>query len=129
MADKASSRLFTSLKLNSSITLRHRVGMSPLTRYRADDNHIPTDMMREYYAQRASVPGTLIITEGTFPSAAQGGQANVPGIYTDAQVEGWRPITEAVHTRGSYILCQLWALGRAADPEVAKSEGITITSS
>jgi NADPH2 dehydrogenase len=128
-SNHSSSRLFKPLKLNSQITLQHRVGMCPLTRSRATDDHIPTDMMRTYYSQRASVPGTLIITEGTFPLLEQGGWGNVPGIYNDKQVEAWKPITKAVHDKGSFIFCQLWALGRAAKEDQAKKDGFTVTSS
>lgn len=66
---------------------------------------------------------------GTFISAQQGGYANVPGIYNEAQIKIWRKVTDAVHAKGSYIFCQLWALGRTANKDVAKAEGITITSS
>lgn len=66
---------------------------------------------------------------GTFISPQQGGYANVPGIYDDAQIEAWRKVTDAVHAKGSYIFCQLWALGRTANKDVAKAERITITSS
>ncbi|EKG17496.1 NADH:flavin oxidoreductase/NADH oxidase [Macrophomina phaseolina MS6] len=103
--------------------------MCPLTRFRASDDHVPLDIMATYYAQRASEPGTLLISEGTFISPQQGGYANVPGIYNEAQIEAWRKVTDAVHAKGSYIYCQLWALGRTASKEVAEAEGITMTSS
>ncbi|KAG0697557.1 hypothetical protein DFH29DRAFT_878615 [Suillus ampliporus] len=70
-----------------------------------------------YYAQRASIPGTLLVTEATYISQAAGGMNFVPGIYTQEQVEGWKKVTDAVHEKGSFIFCQLWALGRAAFPE------------
>lgn len=124
----ANSRLFEPLTLGN-ITLSHRLGLCPLTRYRASNEHAPTEMMVEYYAQRASVPGTLLITEGTFISLEDGGNANVPGIYTPAQIAAWKKVTDAVHAKGSFIFCQLWSLGRAAKPDMAKSEGITIVSS
>ncbi|KAK4109608.1 FMN-linked oxidoreductase [Canariomyces notabilis] len=122
------SRLFQPLKVGS-MKLQHRIAMAPLTRFRASDEHVPLPLMVEYYGQRASVPGTLLVSEATFISASAGGYANVPGIYNDAQVAAWRPVTDAVHARGSYIFCQLWALGRAADPKVAASEGFRIRSS
>ncbi|PYI09503.1 FMN-linked oxidoreductase [Aspergillus sclerotiicarbonarius CBS 121057] len=112
-----------------NLDLKHRVVLAPLTRYRADDQHVPIDIMRDYYAQRASVPGTLLITEGTFISARAGGMNNVPGIWNDAQISQWRTITDAVHERGSYILCQLWALGRAASPEVLSRTNDHVISS
>jgi NADPH2 dehydrogenase len=122
------SRLFQPLKVGNA-TLKNRVAMAPLTRFRADDDHVPLPMVAEYYAQRASVPGTLLVTEATFIHPQNGGYANAPGIYNQAQIDAWRKVTDAVHQKGSYIFLQLWALGRVADPKVAEKEGITITSS
>ncbi len=81
------SKLFTPLRLGGgehAITLSHRVVLAPLTRVRSK-NHIPGDMVREYYAQRAT-PGGLMITEGIHPSIVAGSYNNVPGLYTDEQV-------------------------------------------
>jgi NADPH2 dehydrogenase len=125
----ANSRLFQPLKLTPQITLAHRMAMAPLTRFRADDDHVPTPLMATYYTQRGSVPGTLLVTEATFISQSAGGYDNVPGIYNSAQVAAWRKVTDAVHAKGSYIFCQLWSLGRAAKPEVAAKEGFRVHSS
>jgi NADPH2 dehydrogenase len=103
--------------------------MAPLTRFRADDQHIPLPFVADYYSQRGSVPGTLLISEGTFIDARAGGTRNVPGIYNAAQIEAWKKVTAAVHAKGSYIFCQLWALGRTADPKVCAEEGIERLSS
>ncbi|KAL2826256.1 hypothetical protein BDW59DRAFT_66173 [Aspergillus cavernicola] len=111
------------------LDVKHRVVMAPLTRLRADDDHVPIDMVREYYAQRGSVPGTLLVSEGTFISPRAGGMNNVPGIWNNAQIEQWKTVTAAVHARGSYIFCQLWALGRAAHPEVLVKDGNEVISS
>lgn len=124
----AQSRLFQSLKVGN-VTLKNRVAMAPLTRFRADDEHVPLPFVAEYYAQRASVPGTLLVTEATLIHHQNGGYANVPGIYNQAQIDAWKKVTEAVHKKGSYIYLQLWALGRVADPKQAEKEGITIASS
>lgn len=124
----SSSRLFKPLKLGD-IQLTNRVAMAPLTRFRADENHVPLPMVAEYYAQRASAPGTLLITEATLISHQAGGYANVPGIYTQAQIDSWKKVTEAVHKKGSFIFLQLWALGRVASPAQAEKEGITIKTS
>lgn len=105
-----------------SIPLSHRVVMAPLTRFRADDAHVHTSLATEYYGQRASVPGTLLITEATFISPRASGEANVPGIYNKDQIKAWKNITDAVHKKGSFIFCQLWALGRAAKPEIVRKE-------
>ncbi|CAI6340160.1 unnamed protein product [Periconia digitata] len=122
------SKLFQPLKLGN-LQLKNRVAMAPLTRFRADDNHVPLPMVAEYYAQRASVPGTLLITEATFVSQQAGGYPNVPGIFTQAQIDGWKAVTDAVHKKGSFIYLQLWSLGRVASLVQAKKEGITIQSS
>lgn len=106
--------------------LRSRIAMAPLTRYRALDCHTPSDLMAEYYGQRASVSGTLLISEGTFISARAGGYSNVPGIYNQAHIDGWKKVTDAVHQKSSYMVCQLWSLGRAADAEVTKRENIEV---
>ena len=96
--------------------------MAPLTRFRADDAHVHTQLAVEYYAQRASVPGTLLVTEATFISPRASGYANVPGIYNSGQVAAWKKVTKAVHEKKSYIYCQLWALGRAATPDIVRKE-------
>ena len=72
--------------------LQHRVVMAPLTRYRADAEHVHTDLGVEYYAQRASTPGTLLITEATFIAKKAGGYANVPALENDAQVKAWKKV-------------------------------------
>lgn len=109
--------------------LKHRVIMAPMTRYRANEAHVPLDMVAEYYAQRASIPGTLIISEGTFISSQAGGFSCAPGIYNKEQIRAWRKVTDAVHAKGSFIYCQLWALGRAADPKLLAEEGNKLVSS
>ncbi|RBR25386.1 uncharacterized protein FIESC28_01823 [Fusarium coffeatum] len=120
------SRLFKPMKIGN-IQVQHRIGMAPMTRLRATVDRIPNALMKEYYSQRASVPGTLIITEGTLVSpAAGGGFARTPGIWTQEQVNAWKTITDEVHSKGSYILVQLFAMGRAATVQVAKEEGIDI---
>ena len=74
------------------IKLSHRVVMAPLTRFRADENHVPLPFMVEYYAQRSSVPGTLLITEATFIAPQAGGYANVPGIWSEQQIAEWKKV-------------------------------------
>ncbi|KAM0753108.1 FMN-linked oxidoreductase [Meredithblackwellia eburnea MCA 4105] len=106
-----------------TIKLKHRVAMAPLTRFRAHKNHTHSKLAVEYYRQRASTPGTLIITEATFINAAASGYRNVPGAYNDDQLKIWKEIIDAVHSQGSYIYLQLWALGRAALHKVLSSEG------
>lgn len=122
------SPLFQPLQVGP-VTLAHRIAMAPLTRFRADDHHIPLPFVAEYYSQQGSTPGTLLVSEGTFIDARAGGARNVPGIYNASQIAAWKDVTAAVHAKGSMIFCQLWALGRAADPAVCAEEGITRLSS
>ncbi|KAB5588109.1 inactive dehydrogenase EasA [Ceratobasidium theobromae] len=124
----ASSRLFDPLQVGD-ITLQHRVIMAPLTRYRADKNHVHGDLAVQYYGQRAEVPGTLLITEATFIAAEAGGYEYIPGIWNEAQIAAWKRIVEAVHSKGSFIFLQLWALGRSAEPKVLAAEGLPYVSS
>jgi NADPH2 dehydrogenase len=86
-----SSKLFQPIKVGVSL-LQHRVAMAPMTRVRATDDHVPTDMMAEHYRQRASTPGTLIITEATFIADRAGGIPNVPGIWNQAQIDAWKKV-------------------------------------
>ncbi|KAF8066539.1 hypothetical protein FPV67DRAFT_1670034 [Lyophyllum atratum] len=117
----ATSQLFQPIKVGD-MTLQHRVVMAPLTRFRADAQHVPLPHVAEYYAQRASVPGTLIISEATFIAQRAGGYPNAPGIWSDAQIAAWKKITDAVHAKGSFMYLQLWALGRAANHSQLLSE-------
>jgi len=119
------SRLSTPLRLGN-VHLQHRIAMAPMTRNRASDSHVPTDMMATYYAQRASVRGTLLITEATFISHSAGGIDNAPGIYNAEQIAAWKKVTDAVHAKGSFIFCQLWHPGRAAEATAAEREGIRV---
>jgi N-ethylmaleimide reductase len=97
-----------------ALTLPNRVIMSALTRARADADHVPTDIMAEYYAQRASAG--LILTEATMVMEGNSAFYREPGIYSDAQVAGWKKVTDAVHAAGGQILMQLWHGGRAVHP-------------
>ncbi|KAK1230019.1 hypothetical protein PQX77_006902 [Marasmius sp. AFHP31] len=118
----STSKLFQPIKLGD-LTLNHRVILAPLTRFRADTNHIPhVPLVKEYYSQRGSEPGTLLITEGTLIHPRAGGWAHTPGIWSDAQVAAWKEVVNGVHEKGSYIYLQLWATGRVATPDQLRSE-------
>ncbi|KAK5740831.1 Chanoclavine-I aldehyde reductase fgaOx3 [Elasticomyces elasticus] len=121
-APPESSRLFTPLKLGNH-ELSSRIAMAPLTRFRADDDHVQLPFVKDYYAERACVPGTLMITEATVISPAASGYANVPGIYNATQIKAWKEIVDSVHKSGGIFFLQLWALGRSANPDVKKQEG------
>lgn len=102
--------LFTATSVGP-FTLKHRVVMAPLTRMRSSEGNVPNELMAEYYAQRAT-PGGLIIAEATPVSPYGFGYAGAPGIFTQAQVDGWRKVVDAVHAKGGVIFLQLWHVGR-----------------
>ena len=104
------SKLFTPTQVGP-YKLSHRVAMAPLTRMRSDPGDIPSDLMVEYYTQRAS-KGGLIISEATPVSIRGYGYAGAPGIYSDTQIAGWQRVTNAVHSEGGRIFQQLWHVGR-----------------
>ena len=83
--------LFTPFKIGN-LTLQHRIVLAPLTRFRANDDHVHTDLAVEYYKQRASTPGTLLLTEGTLIAPQAGGFPNVPGIWNDEQIAAWTKV-------------------------------------
>jgi 2,4-dienoyl-CoA reductase-like NADH-dependent reductase (Old Yellow Enzyme family) len=94
--------------------LRNRVVMAPLTRCRASEGRVPNDMMAEYYGQRSEFG--MILSEATSIDPMGVGYPNTPGIWSEDQVEGWKKITDRVHSKGGLILCQLWHVGRMSDP-------------
>ncbi|KAL7907173.1 FMN-linked oxidoreductase [Trichoderma velutinum] len=103
------SLLFIPLKIGN-IEVNNRIGMAGISRFRADDEHVPTDLMKEYYCQRASVPGTLLITEPNLISKRNGNLRNAPGLFTREQTAAWKTIVEEVHMRASFIFAQLCVL-------------------
>ncbi|WP_022707995.1 alkene reductase [Paracoccus zeaxanthinifaciens] len=113
------SSMFERLDLGG-ISLRNRVVMAPLTRSRSGQDRIPNDMMVEYYRQRAGAG--MIITEATSVMPMGVGYEATPGIWNDAQVEGWSKITKAVHHQGGKIVLQLWHVGRISDPSLLGGE-------
>ncbi|KAH9002869.1 hypothetical protein EDB83DRAFT_2533590 [Lactarius deliciosus] len=94
--------LFQPLRVGT-VDLQHRVVMAPLTRLRANKDHVLGELAKTYYTQRSSVPGTLIISEATIIAPQATGYSNVPGIWSDAQIASWKLITDAVHANGSYM--------------------------
>ncbi|KAJ7113245.1 FMN-linked oxidoreductase [Mycena crocata] len=123
MATASSPRLFQPIQVGD-MQLTHRVVLAPLTRNRVDPNtNVILPIVREYYAQRASIPGTLLIGEATWVAQKAGAYTLTvpsPGIWSETQITAWRQVTEAVHAKGSFIYCQLFAMGRGATtPELA----------
>lgn len=98
--------------------LANRIVMAPLTRNRAGPGLVPSLLAAEYYSQRASAG--LIIAEATQISAQAQGYSDTPGCYTDAQVAGWRTVTDAVHAKGGKIVVQLWHTGRVSHTSFQK---------
>jgi 2,4-dienoyl-CoA reductase-like NADH-dependent reductase (Old Yellow Enzyme family) len=107
--------LFDPLRLGS-FELRNRIVMAPLTRARAGFEAVPNALMAAYYAQRASAG--LIISEATGISREGLGWPNAPGLWNDAQVDGWKQVTGAVHREGGRIVAQLWHMGRLVHPDL-----------
>ena len=105
--------LFSPLQLGA-VTVPNRIFMAPLTRCRAGGEHVPTALMAEYYAQRASAG--LIVAEATMAMAGNSAFWHEPGIHSAAQVAGWRLTTDAVHAAGGRIFLQIWHGGRACHP-------------
>lgn len=114
------SILFSAYKLGA-VELNNRIVMAPMTRSRSDnEGNLPTALTAEYYEQRATAG--LIISEGVPVSTKAVGYINVPGIYSDAQVEAWKLVTKAVHNKGGKIFAQLWHVGRLSHPDFHNGE-------
>jgi N-ethylmaleimide reductase len=119
--DALMNKLF-SAKQVGPFELKHRVALAPLTRMRTETGNVPGDLMVEYYSQRAS-DGGLLITDATAVSPLGIAYVDAPGIFTDAQVEGWKRVVDAVHAKGARIFLQMWHAGRQAHP--ANTAGVT----
>lgn len=121
-----SLNLFSPAKLGA-ISLNNRIVMAPLTRNRAGEAGVPQPINVTYYEQRASAG--LIITEATPISPMAHGYPLLPGIYTDAQVAGWKKITDAVHAKGGKIVIQLWHVGRISHPSLLPNNALPVAPS
>jgi NADH:flavin oxidoreductases, Old Yellow Enzyme family len=113
------SALFQPLQAGA-LQLRNRIVMAPLTRCRAEADRVPGELMVEYYRQRCDAG--LIISEATSVTPMGVGYPNTPGIWSDAQVAGWKKVTEAVHAEGGLIVLQLWHVGRISHPSYLNGE-------
>ncbi len=102
------------------LQLKNRVVLAPLTRTRATEDRVPTDLMVEYYRQRANAG--LILTEATVIAEKAVGYEKTPGLYNDAQVQAWKKIIPAVHEQASKIVVQLWHVGRISHPDLLGGE-------
>jgi len=111
--------LFDPIQLGA-VLCPNRIVMAPMTRGRATREHVPTELMIDYYAQRASAG--LIVTEATGISQQGLGWPYAPGIWTSEQMEAWKPVVGAVHEAGGRIFCQLWHMGRVVHPSFLDGE-------
>jgi len=109
------SLLLSQYKLNKKFTLRNRIVMAPMTRSFADNNLVPTEDIANYYGRRASAG--LIISEGTIVKQDGQGYPNTPGIFNKEQIDGWKRVTNTVHSKGGMLFCQLWHVGRVSHPK------------
>lgn len=116
------AELFDPLTVGS-LHLPNRIVMAPLTRGRAGREGIPNALMAEYYSQRAAAG--LIISEATGISREGLGWPNAPGLWTDAQVEGWKHVTDAVHAAGGRIIAQLWHMGRLVHSDLGGGQPLS----
>lgn len=114
--------LFERIALGA-LNASNRIIMAPLTRARATREHVPTELMASYYAQRASAG--LIISEATGISPQGLGWPYAPGIWSDEQVAAWKPVTQAVHDKGGLIIAQLWHMGRMAHSAVTGHQPVS----
>lgn len=110
-----------------AIQVSNRIVMAPLTRNRAGAGFVPGDLTAEYYAQRASAG--VIITEASQISQQGQGYQDTPGIYTQAQIDGWRKVTTAVHDKGGRIILQLWHVGRISHVDLQPNGGEPVAPS
>jgi N-ethylmaleimide reductase len=115
------SKLFSPAKVGS-YQLNHRVVLAPLTRMRTEPGNVPGDLMVEYYSQRAT-EGGLLISDATAISPLAIAYVDAPGIYTQAHVQGWKRVVDAVHAKGARMFLQIWHAGRQAHP--ANTGGVT----
>ena len=109
------SSLFTPVQMGR-VVLENRLVMAPMTRSRADDDGVPSDLVATYYTQRAGAG--LIISEGVYPQGTGKGYVRTPGIETDEQVSAWKQVTDAVHAQGGRIFMQLMHSGRISHPSL-----------
>lgn len=118
--------LFSPITLGA-VSAPNRIFMAPLTRCRAEAGNVPGDLNAEYYRQRDSAG--LIISEATSVTPRGFGYPNTPGIFTEAQVAGWRKVTQAVQGAGGRIFLQLWNVGRISHPTYQPDGGLPIAPS
>ena len=109
------------------LSLKNRIVLAPLTRARSNEQRFANPIIAEYYAQRSNAG--LMVSEATVISETAVGMANTPGIYTAAQAESWKQVTDAVHAKGGLIFCQLWHMGRASHSSFLPKNQLPVSAS
>lgn len=116
------TKVFQPIKVGRN-QLAHRVAYAPTTRVRNSQDHVPTDLMLQYYDDRTQTPGSLIVAEATLVAERAGLMGPTPGIWNQTQIDAWKLITDKVHDNGCFISCQLWNQGRTGSPKMLKAKG------
>ena len=122
----SATSLFDTFRLGD-LTLPNRIVMAPLTRNRAAAGFVPSELAPQYYSMRADAG--LLITEASQISQQGQGYQDTPGIYTEAQIEGWKKVTDAVHAKGGRIFIQLWHVGRVSHTSLQPNGGAPVAPS
>jgi NADPH2 dehydrogenase len=125
MANLSNTKLFDPLRIGTA-DLSHRIVMAPLTRFRTNEDQVVLPFVKDYYAQRACIPGTLILTEAAVVSRFAGSITHMPELWSDAQIIAWKGVADAVHAKGSYIFAQLAGNGRCAFLEERAKDGLDL---
>jgi N-ethylmaleimide reductase len=126
MSPLTSTDLFTPVQLGP-YTLANRIVMAPMTRNRAGEGNVPTPLNVKYYKQRATAG--LIVTEATQVSPQGVGYPATPGVHSSEQIDGWRQVTDAVHSSGGRIFLQLWHVGRISHPSLQPDGALPVAPS
>jgi NADPH2 dehydrogenase len=125
MANIGGIKLFNPIQIGTT-DLSHRIVMASMTRFRTDEDQVILPFVKDYYAQRASIPGTLIFSEAAIVSRLAGSIPHMPEIWSSAQITAWKPVVDAVHAKGSYMFAQLVGNGRCAFPEERAKDGLDL---
>ncbi|KAJ7612338.1 FMN-linked oxidoreductase [Mycena polygramma] len=123
-----STQLFQPMTIGP-VSLEHRIVLAPLTRMKSDAaTYVPfLPLVKDYYTQRGTIPGTLLIAEATNIAAKAGGIPSMPGIWSPEQIKAWKEVVTSVHAQGSFIFSQIVAMGRVAIPAVLKADDPTFS--
>jgi N-ethylmaleimide reductase len=124
-----SNKLFNPINIGDDLVFQHRVAFAPCTRMRATKDGVLRSMTEEYYRQRGSCTGTLLISEATNISQQAQGYTNTPGIWSGEQIDAWKKVADAVHENQSFLFMQLWHTGRVSHPSFQPNGALPVSSS